>query len=114
MKLVFVCSPFAGDPERNIEKARGYCWFVMAQGHQPLAPHLHYPQFMDDTDPAHREQGLAFSRRLLALADELWVFTGGAPSRGMTAEIEFTRELAKPILYYNNRCKRIEEETICG
>jgi len=111
MKLIFVCSPFSGDRDRNIQKARGYCRFVMAQGHQPLAPHLHYPQFMDDADPAQREQGLAFSRRLLALADELWVFSGGMPSKGMAAEITFALEIAKPVLYYNDRCERLEEET---
>jgi len=111
MKLVFVCSRYAGDVDRNIQKARGYCRFVMAQGHQPLAPHLLYPQVLDDADPAQREQGLEFSRRLLALADEVWVFlckmTG--PSAGMAMEIAFARNLAKPILYYNDRCERIEE-----
>ena len=116
MKLVFVCSKFAGDEERNIKKAQGYCRFVVAQGHQPIAPHLHYPQFMEDADLTARALGMAFSRRLLELADEVWVFLGNRalPSAGMAAEIEYAGklELRKPVLFYNDRCERINYEEV--
>lgn len=105
MKLIFVCSPFAGDTERNLEKARGYCRFVMAQGHQPLAPHLLYPQFMDDTDPEQRFLGLVFSQKLLVLCDEVWAF--GGPSAGMTAEIAAAKNTEKPVLLFNDRCEEV-------
>ena len=48
--LVYIASPFAGDTEYNISRARGYCRFAISRGCIPLAPHLHFPQFMDDSD----------------------------------------------------------------
>jgi hypothetical protein len=67
---------------------------------------------MEDGDPEQRALGMEFSRRLLELADEVWVFlcnlTG--PSAGMAAEIEFAGKLAKPIRYYNDRCERVNFE----
>jgi len=44
--LVFICSPFAGDVERNLQNARLYCKYAVEQGAIPLAPHLLYPQFL--------------------------------------------------------------------
>lgn len=59
LPLVYIASPFAGDTERNIAKARDYCRFAVSKGCIPLAPHLHYPQFMEDTDKAQRARGSA-------------------------------------------------------
>ena len=50
--LVYICSPFAGDTEKNTEKARRYSRFAVKNGAIPLAPHLLFPQFLDDTKPA--------------------------------------------------------------
>jgi hypothetical protein len=48
----------------------------------PIAPHLLFPQFLDDNCPVEREKGLAFGLALLEKADELWVF-GTHQSEGM-------------------------------
>lgn len=72
--LVYVASPFAGDTEYNVRKAREYCRFAVSKGCIPIAPHLHYPQFMDDGDKEQRELGLFFALVLLGKCDELWVF----------------------------------------
>lgn len=45
---VYICSPLAGDMEKNIEKARHYCAFAAAQGYIPFAAHLFFPQFLSD------------------------------------------------------------------
>lgn len=45
---VFICSPFAGDIEKNLNKAREYLKFAVKQGTIPFAPHLLYPQVLDD------------------------------------------------------------------
>lgn len=52
--LVYICSPLAGDMDGNMEKARRYCKFAVRSGAIPLAPHLLFPQFMDDTNPDER------------------------------------------------------------
>ncbi len=107
--LVYICSPFAGDTEYNIKHAQGYCRFAVSQGYIPLAPHLHYPQFMDDSDKESREMGLSFALILLAKCDELWVF-GDTVSAGMRREIARAKRRGMPIRYFNSKC---EEVAIC-
>ncbi|MEB3090404.1 hypothetical protein [Corynebacterium pseudotuberculosis] len=47
--LVYICSPYSGDVEINVQLAHDFCArAVIRGGKNPLAPHLHYPQFMDD------------------------------------------------------------------
>ena len=65
--LVYVCSPFSGDIETNTENAKRYCRFAVDSNAIPLAPHLHYPSFMREDDPAEREMGLFFGIVLLSL-----------------------------------------------
>ena len=56
MDKVFICSAFRGDVEENIRKAREYCrWAAMEYGAIPIAPHLLFPQFLDDNDPVNAE-----------------------------------------------------------
>ena len=98
--LVYICSPYAGDTETNIEIAREFCATAVARRVIPLAPHLLFPQFMDDTDPDERELAMAFNRVLLSKCEAMWVYTGHV-SRGMRAEIEWGRELELPIHYFN-------------
>ena len=52
--VVYVCSPYSGNVEENVQNARRYCRFALENRTIPLAPHLLYPQFMDDNDPAER------------------------------------------------------------
>ena len=40
MPLVYICSPYAGDIERNVQNARHYCAFALTQKALPVAPHL--------------------------------------------------------------------------
>lgn len=109
LPLVYIASPFAGDTERNTERAQGYCRFAVSKGCIPLAPHLHYPQFMDDYDKEQRELGLFFALVLLGKCDELWVF--GKPSAGMSREIAKAKKRSMPIKYYNHKCEVLEYGT---
>ena len=52
--LVFICSPFAGDIKANTERTKNYCRFAVEQYAIPFAPHLLYPQFMEDV---YKRQG---------------------------------------------------------
>ena len=48
MKLIYVASPYAGDIERNTEFAKNACRFVMNEGYAFFAPHLLYPQVLNE------------------------------------------------------------------
>ena len=102
--LVYVASPFAGDTVHNISMAKKYCQFVVSNNAIPLAPHLLYPQFMDDGDKTERELGLFFALVLLGKCDELWVF-GNIISNGMAKEIAKAEKRGIPIRRFNDKCE---------
>ena len=85
--FIYVCSPFAGDVDGNIQRAREYCRFVLMRGGIPIAPHLLFPQFMDDADKGERALGLRMGVALLHKCDELWCF-GERISEGMALELD--------------------------
>lgn len=104
--LVFICSPYAGDVARNIENARRYCGFAVKQGAIPVAPHLHYPQFLDDHDKEQRELGLFFGMVWLRKCDALWFF-GDRISDGMKREIQAARRHGLLIKQFNNNLEEV-------
>ena len=85
--IVYICSPFAGDTEKNVATARTYSRFAVEQGYIPIAPHLLFPQFLNDTDQKERELGLFFGNAIMSKCSEVWVF-GSHISSGMEAEIK--------------------------
>lgn len=85
--IVYICSPFAGDIEKNVAAARTYSRFAVEQGYIPIAPHLLFPQFLNDSDPKERELGLFFGNAIMSKCSEVWVF-GSHISSGMEAEIK--------------------------
>ena len=82
--LVYICSPYSGDIAGNTEKAIKYCRFAVDNNAIPLAPHLLFPQFMDE----ERERDLAIfmDMVLIGRCEQLWVF-GETITAGMQAEI---------------------------
>jgi hypothetical protein len=99
-KIAYICSPFSGDVVQNTINARRFCKFAVSEGFLPLAPHLLFPQFLDDDCPEERELGLAFALDLLGKANELWVF-GISWSEGMRREIAVATECGIAIRYLN-------------
>ena len=108
LPLVYVASPFAGDTEGNTELARRYCRFAVSKSVIPVAPHLLYPQFMDDADPEQRALGLRFALILLGKCDELWVF-GNRISNGMAREIAKAKKRSMPIRYFFDDCEEVAQ-----
>lgn len=106
LPLVYIASPFAGDTEHNIERAKCYCRFAVIKGTIPLAPHLLYPQFMDDDAKSQRSLGLRFALVLLGKCDELWVF-GDKVSDGMAKEIAKAEKRKMSIRYFNSECEEV-------
>lgn len=94
--FAFVCSPFRGDMESNAQRARQYSRRVYEAGYTPLAPHLLFPQFLSEHDPAEREAGLHMGMDLLA-GCKLLVVCGDTVTEGMGREIKLAGELKIPI-----------------
>ena len=104
--LVYICSPFAGDIEQNILNARQYCRFAVGRGAVPFAPHLLYPQFMDDRDEEERSLGMDFGSIWLGKCDELWAF-GGFHSQGMRQEMATACKRGVLIRFFNKQCEEV-------
>ena len=96
MKLIYMASPYAGDIEQNTEFARKACRHVMNEGHAFFAPHLLYPQLLDDSKPQERQAGLDMGLAMLPRCDELWCY-GDRISFGMHLEIEEAVRLGIPV-----------------
>ena len=95
-KLVYIASPLSGDVEANLRFARQACLNAMSHGATPFAPHLLYPQMLDDHDPAQRELGMKMGNQMLTLCDELWL-CGDVVSPGMAKERELADKLDIPV-----------------
>lgn len=57
-KKVFICSPFRGDMEGNARKVAVYSRMVCEQGYLPIAPHMLFPQFLNEGIEAERQLGM--------------------------------------------------------
>jgi hypothetical protein len=95
MKRVFVCSPFRGDIAANIAVARAACRHVLKEGDAPFAPHLLYPDVLDDSVAAERDRGIRAGIAWLPATDEMLVV--GEPTEGMRREIDAAQMLGIPI-----------------
>ena len=111
MKKIYVCSRLAGDIENNIEKAKGYARFVAKEyGAIPIAPHIYFTQFLDDTVPEERAFGTMAGLLLLSDCDELWYF-GDSVSQGMVREIIAAKKQNIPVRYVSDQeIKQIKTE----
>lgn len=101
MPMVYICSAYSGDVERNTEKARQYSRFAVDHGAIPIAPHLLLPQFMKET--SERELAMFMDIAILSKCKALWVF--GKPTAGMLNEIAYAERKQMTIRYFNEECK---------
>ncbi|QGT99522.1 hypothetical protein SYNTR_0929 [Candidatus Syntrophocurvum alkaliphilum] len=111
-KIVFICSPFAGDIKGNSQRARRYGRFAVSKGAVPFVPHLLYPQILNEHDPEERNLGINLGLNILAKCQELWVF-GEYISPGMSIEINQAKKLMMPIKYFSTSCKEMKNEKDC-
>lgn len=86
MRKVYICSPYRGNVERNVDDARRYCRMAVDDGFIPVAPHIYFTQFLDDSVENERKAGIEAGIQLMLECDEMWVF--GEPTEGMRKEIE--------------------------
>ncbi len=106
---VFICSPFrpTGDtPEAQAKShkankitARYACQYAVANGLQPICPHLYYPTFLDDDVEDEREIGILLGLISLSECKELWI-VGRRISAGMEKVIAQAEKWGIPIKHY--------------
>lgn len=104
--IVYICSPYSGEVEKNVANARRYSRFAVDKGYIPLAPHLLFPQFLDDNNPKERELGLFFGNALMSKCAEVWVF-GSYISSGMNAEINRAKRKNYCLRYFTEECQEV-------
>ena len=110
--LIYICSPYrpradnekerAIELEQNLKVARDACTLAAYRGHIPVAPHLYFPQFLDDNKPIERYCGTNMGLELLGSCTELWIITPRI-SEGMSAEIKAARKKNIPVLIFTSR-----------
>ena len=103
--IVFVCSPFHGfttdDIESNVGRARIICRALVLADHLPIAPHLYFPQFMDDKVAAERDTGIARGHQLMRLCRAVvkWWPSDTEIGGGMESDLQRAAELDLPVLH---------------
>ena len=103
LKKIYVCSRLRGDVETNIENAKRYCEYVVKVcGAIPIAPHIYFTQFLDDSLDEERAFGTLAGLQLLSECDELWYF-GDSVSKGMVTEIIAAKEQSIPVRYVSDK-----------
>ena len=104
--IVYICSPYAGEVDENIRAARRYSRFAVDKGYIPIAPHLLFPQFLNDAAPNERQLGLFFGDALMSKCSEVWVF-GSRVSAGMETEIKRAKWKNYRLRYFNENCEEV-------
>ena len=108
MPLVYICSPYAGDIEQNVQNARRYCAYAISQGALPVAPHLLFPQFLgaEETEET-REFALHMGLILLCHCREVWYF-GDTVSEGMKKELNRARWRNMVVRHFTDDCTEVQ------
>ncbi len=106
---VYICSPFrptntnpvlaANELIDNLKLAKDACNFATIRGCEPIAPHLYYPQFLNDNDEYERKLGMELGLKALRSCDELWIMNCRI-SAGMSAEIKEAQKCGIPMLVF--------------
>lgn len=107
MPLVYICSPYAGEVEQNVQNARRYSAFALTQKVLPVAPHLLFPQFMgaEETEET-RELALHMGLILLTKCHEVWYF-GDTISDGMKKELNRARWRNMVVRRFTDECQEV-------
>lgn len=111
MEKVFVCSPMKGDVEKNLKLAKFAARVLIGIGYIPIAPHLYFPQFLDDNDQYERIKGIKMGVELMKKCDRMWII-GTTITNGMEYEINEAKKAKVPALLYDEKLRQIDPATI--
>lgn len=99
MKTIYVCSPYRGDVKKHKQYARQLTAAALSYGFAPVTPHLYMTECLNDNDQNDRAKGLSAALAVLERCDALVIGADLGISEGMTAEINFARGFAIPLLW---------------
>ena len=111
MEKVFICSPMKGDVEKNLKLAKFAARVLINSGYIPSAPHLYFPQFLDDSDQYERIKGIKMGVELMKECDRMWII-GTTITNGMEYEINEAKKAKVPALLYDEKLRQIDPATI--
>ena len=109
MKLVYICSPYRGDKEKNTERAKRYCRMADIYSELPIAPHLFFTTYLNDDSFMDRTSGMLMGLELLKYCSEVWIFCNEL-SEGMIKEIKRAKELNIPLKFFNAEMEEINHD----
>ena len=109
-RMIYICSPYAGNTEENIAFARQACGYAIRQGAVPLAPHLLYPQILNDSVLEERETGIRLGLEILERCEEFWI-CGDRMSAGMKREAAYAKARGIPVRRIPV-CEIMESQTV--
>lgn len=115
MKRIFICSRLRGrnqkELDKHIEQARIFSKYIINKNYgAPFAPHLFYPQFLDDTVDFERKMGIDSGYAYLVVSDALFAFIDESEivSEGMRSEIQYAVDHGIPVYPYQYTNGRIK------
>lgn len=109
-KPIFVCSRYKGNVQKHVQQARDICRkLIIDFKARPFAPHLFYPNFLNDNITEERLIALNQSYYHITQCDCMLVVIEDEISEGMKTEIEFAKEYGTEIFY----CKYDEFMEFC-
>lgn len=111
MEKVFICSPMKGDVEQNLKLAKFAARVLINSGYIPIAPHLYFPQFLDDNDQYERIKGIKMGVELMKECDRMWII-GTTITNGKEYEINEAKKAKVPAILYDEKLRQIDPATI--
>lgn len=90
---VFICSPYAGDVEKNKRLARHLCRKAIESGFAPYAPHLYLPDILDDDIPEQRTIGIDCGLAFIGSCNALFYCAPNGITLGMQREIKYAESI---------------------
>lgn len=96
-KIAYICSPYRGDIQRNVEYAKELTEEAIKRGYAPIVPHIYLPLVLDDSNQASRALGLELALTLLRKCDVILVGKRYGTTPGMLMEILESATLCIPM-----------------
>ena len=103
MKISYICSPYRSETERQKQKHIEYARELLKQNLYydllPIAPHLLYPQILNDNNHNERLIALDLCFKWIEKSDVIYAGCRYGISEGMKQEIALAEKLGKEIIY---------------
>ena len=85
--LIYVCSPYRGEIQRNKEYARELTRAAINSGFAPVTVHLYLTEVLDDNKPQERSRGMEAGQDILERCGYILLGEKYGISDGMQKEI---------------------------